>query len=262
MRIEEKSWNEFWAAYWRIEHRHQIPGIFDWDGQLVDFIEQTCQLAPGARLLDLGCGGGDQAKLFARKGYAVVGFDIAPALIEFANRQFAKEDLRGTFIVGDMRAIDYVAEFDACLILSGTFGFFGDLEDRKLLRAIARALKPRGKAFIMFVPLRRAGQRAKTWSETKEGWQLAETWLDVETSSYRSRAFIIRNDGVIVRPASEPGYHADETIRCYTIPELQAMLAQAGLRYLASYSSDDLAVPPKPLRADAVRDIVVAKSPD
>ncbi len=259
MRVEEKSWNEFWAAYWRIERRHQIPGIFEWDCQLVDFIEQTCQLAPGARLLDLGCGGGDQAKLFARKGYAVVGIDLAPALIEFANRQFAKENLRGTFIVGDMRAIDYAAEFDACLILSGTFGFFGDVGDQKLLCVIARALKPRGKVFIMFVPPSRAGQRAKTWSETENGWQLTETWFDVETSSYRSRPLVIRKDGVVVRPKPESGYHADEAIRCYSIPELQTMIAQAGLNYLASYSSDDLSLPPKPLPADAARNIVMAE---
>jgi SAM-dependent methyltransferase len=259
MRVEEKSWNEFWAAYWRIERRHQIPGIFEWDCQLVEFIEHVCLLAPGARLLDLGCGGGDQAKLLARKGYVVVGIDIAPSLIEFANRQFATENLRGTFIIGAMRAIDYTAEFDACLVLSGTFGFFGDVEDEALLCAISRALKPGGKAFIMFVPIGRAGKRTRSWSETKDGWELSETWFDVEASTYRSRIVIIRNDGVILRPKPEPGYHADEVIRCYTVPEMQAMFVKVGLHYRTSYSSDDLSVPPKPLAVDVVRNIIVAE---
>lgn len=117
----------------------------------MDFIEAACKLHPDGRILDLGCGGGDQAKVFARKGYDVVGMDIAPSLIEFARRQFKKERLKGKFLVGDMRKIKYREEFDACLLLSGTFGFFGDDEDQKLLSSIHRALKVGAKAFIMFL---------------------------------------------------------------------------------------------------------------
>ena len=261
MRIEEKSWNEFWAVHFRIDHRHRIPGIFEWDRQLVAFIEQVCQLAPPARILDLGCGGGDQAKLFAHKGYAVVGIEIAPPLVEFARQQFARENLSGTFIIGDMRDIAYDAEFDACLMLSGTFGFFGDDGDQKLLCSILRALKPGGKTFLMVVPVGHAGRRIRKWSETDGGWALTETWFDVETSTYRSNHFIVLRDGALLRPKAEPGYHANEVIRCYTLPEMRAMLARAGLRYLASYSNGDLSLPPKPPGADVPRDIVVAERP-
>ena len=128
LRVQERSWNEFWAKHWRVDQRHKIPGIFEWDRQLIAFIEHVCQLTPGDRVLDLGCGGGDQAKVFAQKGYEVVGIEIAPALVAFAEQQFARAGLSGTFIAGDMRAIEYDAEFDACVILSGTFGFFGDVE--------------------------------------------------------------------------------------------------------------------------------------
>ena len=62
-----------------------------------------------------------------------------------------------------------------------------------------------------------------------------------------------------MRPKEEPGYHANEVIRCYTLPEMRAMLSKAGLRYLASYSNDDLTVPPKPPAPEAVRNIVVAE---
>ncbi len=261
LKVVEKTWNEFWAAYWRLDHRHSIPGIFEWDRQLVNFIENVCQLSPGGRILDLGCGGGDQAKVFAQKGYEVVGVDIAPSLIESAKRQFQKEGLKSAFIVGDMRAIHYDAEFDACVMLSGTFGFFGDVEDQNLLGSIYRAIKVGGKAFIMFLSAEGLNRRSRSWSEIKDGWELNESWLDTETSTYRSRVFIIQKDGTLVRPKTEPAYHANETIRCYTIPEMQAMLARAGLRYLASYSADDLSVPPKPLAPETVRNIVVAERP-
>jgi SAM-dependent methyltransferase len=261
LKIVEKTWNEFWAAYWRIDHRRSIPGIFEWDRQLVDFIENVCQLSPGMRVLDLGCGGGDQAKVFAERGYAVTGIDIAPSLIEFAKQQFLKHKLKGTFIVGDMRTIDYKAQFDVCVILSGTFGFFGDIEDQNLLRSICQALKVGGKVFIMFMSANRLNKHRTSWSETKDGWELSESRIDTETSTYRSRIFIIRRDGVIIQPKTEPGYHANEIIRCYTIPEMREMLARAELQFLASYSSSCMSVPPKPLPSEAERNIVVAERP-
>jgi SAM-dependent methyltransferase len=259
LKVVERTWNEFWAAYWRIERRHSTPGISDWDRQLVSFIGSVCQLSPGGRILDLGCGGGDQAKVFAHRGYEVVGVDIAPPLIEFAKRQFESEGLRGTFIVGDMRSINYDAEFDACVILSGTFGFFGDVGDQHLLRSMRQATKVGGRVFISFLPANRLNRHNRSWSETRDGWELSESWIDTETSTYRSRVFVVRRDGTLLRPKAEPGYHANEAIRCYSIPEMRAMLSRAGLRYLASYSDDDLSVPPKSLTPEAVRNIVVAE---
>jgi SAM-dependent methyltransferase len=261
LEIQEKSWNEFWARHWRIDQRHKILGIFDYDRQLVAFVEHVCQLAPGNRVLDLGCGGGDQAQVFARRGYEVVGIDIAPPLISFARQQFEEEGLSGTFIAGDMRAINYDAEFDACVTLSGTFGFFGDAEDQKLLVLICKALKPGGKVFINFVAPNQYRGHERTWSEIENGWRLREEWFDSETSTYRSRTFLILEDGTLVKPKPEPGYHADEAIRCYSIPEMQALLAVAGLRYIASYSSRELALPPRELTPDAVRNVVVAERP-
>lgn len=261
LRVVERTWNEFWAAHWRIDHRHSIPRIFEWDRELVDFIENACRLRPGARILDLGCGGGDQAKVFAQKGYEVTGIDVAPSLIEFSKQQFRRERLKGVFMVGDMRGIDYDGDFDACVMLSGTFGFFGDVEDQALLGSICRAVKTGGRVFIMLLSPEGRRNHVRSWSETEEGWELDESWFDTETSTYRSRVLIIQKDGTLLRPKTEPGYHANEVIRCYTIPEMRTMLAKAGLRYLASYSADDLSIPPKPLAPGAVRNIVVAGRP-
>ena len=261
LKVIEKSWSEFWAAYWRIDHRHRIPGIFEWDRQLVDFIEAACKLHPGGRILDLGCGGGDQARVFAQRGYEVVGWNIAPPLIKFAGRQFKKERLKGKFLVGDMRKIKFREEFDACLLLSGTFGFFMDEGDQKLLSSIRLALKPGGKTFIMFLSPKQQDKHERTWSKIKDGWELSEGWLDAETSTYRSRIFLIKKDGTLIRPKVEPGYHADEAIRCYTVPEMRGMLNKAGLKHLASYSSKDFSLPPRPPAPEAERNIILAERP-
>lgn len=259
LKVIERSWNEFWAYYWRIEDLHRIPGIAEWDCKIVNFIEHVCKLKPPARVLDLACGGGDQAKVFAQKGYNVVGIDIAPSLIDYAQQQFSREKLEGTFFVGDMREIDYNSEFDACVILSGSFGFFGDVEDQRLLCSIQRALKMGSKVFIMFKSANRPVECGRGWREIEDGWELSEDGFDTETSTKWGTVFIIRKDGTIIVPKQEPGYHANERIRCYTMPEMQKMFLEAGLEYLACYSDRHLDVPPKPLPEDVVCNIIVGK---
>ena len=259
LKTEEKSWNEFWAKYWRIDHRRTNPGIFEWDRREVDFVEAVCQLEPGSRVLDLACGGGDQAKIFAQKGFAVVGVEIAPALVDFARQQFVKEGLEGTLVVGDMRDIRYLAEFDACVLLGGSFGFFGLTGDQALLVSIGRALKPGGTAYITFYPVRAIGKPRRTWDRIKGGWRLGESWFDAETSTHMSTVTIINRDGTIIQPKAEDGYHANQAIRCYTVPEIKAMLTSAGLDYVASYASSDLSVPVNNPPVGAARDIVVVR---
>jgi cyclopropane fatty-acyl-phospholipid synthase-like methyltransferase len=258
-RMIEKSWNEFWAYYWRVDDRHRIPGIAEWDRKLVDFIERVCRLKPPARVLDLACGGGDQAKVFVRKGYEVVGVDIASSLVEYAEQQFSTEKLRGTFIVGDMREIDYDTEFDACVILSGSFGFFGDVEDRKLLCSMQKALRAGGKVFIMFIAANQKIEHRREWREKKDGWELSEVWFDPETSVRCGTVMIIRKDGSVIIPKKELGYCANERIRCYTVAEMQAMFTEAGLKHVASYSDHHLDLPPEPLPGDAVLNIVIGE---
>ncbi len=259
LQVIEKSWNEFWAYFFRIEHRHSIPNIFDWDRRLVEFIERVCELRPPAKILDLACGGGDQAKLFAAKGYQITGVDIAPCLIEFAKKRFDEARLSGEFVVGDMRKIDYDGEFELCTVLSGSFGFFGDSEDRELLKSIRRSLVPGGHAFIMYLSPKYRPEHVRRWAEADDGWDLYESWFDKETNSYRARTFIIRKDGTMIVPKAEPDYHADETIRCYTVDELKVMLVEAGLEYLGAYSSRELGKDAQKKPSASTSDIVLAR---
>jgi len=258
LKIVEKSWNEFWAYYWRITDRHQIPGIFEWDKRLVSLIEKVCKIAPPMNVLDLGCGGGDQAKLFAEKGYSIVGIDIAEPLIGHARKLFERDGLTGKFIVGDMRNIQYNNEFDLCTLLSGTFGFFSDDGNLELLKKIHCALKENGKVFIMYLSPFREHKRVRTWREIEAGYQLSETWFDIKTSTYRGTIRLIMNDGTILIPKNEAGYHANEVIRCYTIPEIEGLLKEAhfgDIKYLSRKHIDNLDVLIEPWDT---RDIVVA----
>src|SRR6516164_2425848 len=57
---------------------------------------------PPARLLDVGCGTGWTSLFFARRGYEVVGVDIAPDMIHHANENKQRAQLDNVrFLVCD-----------------------------------------------------------------------------------------------------------------------------------------------------------------
>jgi SAM-dependent methyltransferase len=232
------TYQEYWGYYWRVISRHKIPGIFKWDQDLVDLIETQCALKPGASVLDLGCGGGDQAKVFARRGYHVVGIDMVKSLIDFATESFRKEGLKGEFHHGDMRDITYQNQFDLCVILSGTFGLLKENESETLLNKIRQALKPAGQTFLDYLPLEQYSKLSHTrnWNKIENGFSLREEWFDIPTSTYRSKNIHILLDGKVIRAAQESGYNSDEVIRCYGNREIEDMADRHGFSVRAHLS--------------------------
>jgi cyclopropane fatty-acyl-phospholipid synthase-like methyltransferase len=144
MKAIAKGWQDFWAESFRIKHRRQIVGIKEWDRKLVTHVVETLGLNKNVRLLDLACEGGDQAIEFARRGMRVVGIDIAKVLVDHGNDAARHESLPVRIIQGDMREVSFKDEFDACVILSGSFGFFGDEGNLRVLQIMEQALKRRG----------------------------------------------------------------------------------------------------------------------
>ncbi len=57
------------------------------------------------RMLDLGCGTGAAARVFAAAGYAVVGVDSASEMLRQARYQAEHRQQPATFLQGDMRAL-------------------------------------------------------------------------------------------------------------------------------------------------------------
>ena len=253
------TYQEYWGYYWRVVSRHKIPGIFEWDQDLVNLIEKQCALKPGASVLDLGCGGGDQVKLFARKGYRVVGIDKVRSLIEFATDVFKKEGLSGEFHTADMREVEYQNEFDLCVMLSGTFGLPAEKENEQLLQKIHRALKPDGQTFIDYLPFESYSRLSHTrsWNTIDGGFSLKEEWFDVPSSTYRSKHIHILMDGKVIKPAEEAGYNADEVIRCYGFREIEDLAKRTGYGVKAHLSKKHIGNPDYIPEASEPRGIVI-----
>lgn len=129
--------------------------------QEVDALLDVLDLAPGMRVLDVGCGPGRHALELAERGIEVVGLDISATFIGVALDRAAESagSTRATFVVGDARTMDFDEEFDAAISLcQGAFGLGGPgpftddphnlRHERAVLAGIHRALRPGGRTAV------------------------------------------------------------------------------------------------------------------
>jgi ubiquinone/menaquinone biosynthesis C-methylase UbiE len=81
---------------------------------------QRLNVAPGSRLLDVGCGAGQLALIAARAGAQVTGCDIAVNWLEKARTRAAAEGLDVRFEEGDAESLPYAdGQFDVVTSLIG-----------------------------------------------------------------------------------------------------------------------------------------------
>jgi SAM-dependent methyltransferase len=204
--------------------------------QEVDFLVDALDLAPGRRVLDVGCGPGRHAHELARQGIAVHGIDISQRFIDLA-RDAAPPG--ATFERLDARRLPFAAEFDAAVSLcQGAFGLvLGPGADAAVLDGMARALRPGGRlavtAFNAYFQVRYG-----------EGRLDAATGINHEQTE-------VRDEAGIPKPV-------DLWTHCFTPTELRHLVDGAGLRLDAIWSVAPGAYRREPPTTESPEYLVVA----
>jgi SAM-dependent methyltransferase len=176
--------------------------------QEVDFLVDVLALAPGHRVLDVGCGPGRHAHALAARGIDVVGVDVSERFVELARRDAPNR--HAAFEVGDARALPYDSEFDAVLSLcQGAFGLVGE-QDPDVLQGMARAVRPGGHvAFTGF-----SAYFAVRFLEEGD-------WFEADTGVHHER--------MTVKNEAGDDAEFDGWTSCFTPRELRLMCRAAGL---------------------------------
>jgi ubiquinone/menaquinone biosynthesis C-methylase UbiE len=108
--------------------------------ELFDAILAYAHVPPGGRILDLACGTGLGMARYVERGYAVVGVDVAPAMIEQARRTIPlREGLE--FAIGRAEALPFA---DASFDLVSCAQAFHWFEPHAAFAQCARVLRPGG----------------------------------------------------------------------------------------------------------------------
>ncbi len=200
----------------------------------VGFLVAQLGLAPGARVLDIGCGPGRHAHALGRLGIEVVGIDISTRFVELA----AVDAPPGvTFVRADARALPDLGTFDAVISLcQGAFGLAGGGPgapvitsvdpDGVVLAQMARVLVPGGRlalsAFSAYFQVR---------------------FLE-DSDAFDAARGVNHERAVLKDPEGRDSEH-DLWTSCFTPRELRLLGADAGLAVDAIWS-----VTPGAYRAD------------
>ena len=111
------------------------------------------------RLLDAGCGTGENALLAASRGADVTGIDVAPTAIARARAKASERGLTARFEVADALGLGRLSLTLDTVIDSGVFHVFGDDDRARYVASLAAVLRPAGACYLMCFSDRQPG----TW---------------------------------------------------------------------------------------------------
>ncbi|MBO2622841.1 SAM-dependent methyltransferase [Shewanella algae] len=149
----------------------------DWASRKLAVIERQVdwlcsQLAPGAQVLDLGCGPGFYTQLLAKRGFCCTGVDFSPASIAYAQQQAQAAGLDIDYQLLDVRSYRPTKKFDFIMMTFGELNVFSAADAKSLLKHCANWLTPSGKLLVevhSFDEVKRQGQAEPSWQRHSQG---------------------------------------------------------------------------------------------
>ena len=246
--------SDWYKTAFRFDYLRVYPHRNDEEARRqVDFLLERLDIAPPCDVLDLGCGDGRHSLELARRGYRVTGLDLSEELLERARRRSAEEGLDITFIQGDMRDPPGISAFDLVVNFFTSFGYFReDGENTRVLEAISRSLRPGGRFLMDYLNREYViSTLVPADSRTLGGMEVEQRrWITGDPSEAGGHVRI--NKHVRIREeGTERSY--DESVRMYTLEELDAMMGRAGLKVTRTYGDFD----GSPVSAEAPRNILI-----
>jgi ubiquinone/menaquinone biosynthesis C-methylase UbiE len=187
-------------------------------------------LPPRGRVLDIGCGTGQQTVLFKNKGFDVVGIDISIGLVGVANKKLCE----GICMASDACQLPFPdARFDAVTSAGSTVNHIPDYH--RFFEEAGRVLKPGGHIFL---------ESDNKWKPDIL-WCMASALTGDPLKYHEAPSNVIRH---VLRPLRQgypyvfPLAYDDNKVkllhlRTFTFHELRDELKSVGCDIIASYGA-------------------------
>ncbi|GAB4329206.1 MAG: class I SAM-dependent methyltransferase [Flammeovirgaceae bacterium] len=216
--MKKKEWFAEWfnSPFYHILYKHRD----NTEAQIfMKHLIDKLKIEPQHKIMDVGCGKGRHAIFLNQLGLEVLGVDLSPENIMYA-QQFANERL--TFAVHDMRMPYPSCCFDFIFNLFTSFGYFDtDEEHVQAIRSISSSLKKGGILVIDFFNTYHILNTLPQIAEkTEEG-------VCFKTIKYLEKDFIIKD---IEITCHQQKYYFQEKVKALTEDNFLYYFSQTGLK--------------------------------
>ena len=205
-------------------------------------------------VLELGCGTGNITEILARYGYDMIGVDNSGEMLEIA---VGKRDISGhniLYLEQDMREFELYGTVRAVVSICDSINYITQEDDLLQVFKLVNNYLDIGGVFIFdlntIYKYEEIGEM--TIAENRE--DASFIWENIyyeeeKINSYDLTLFIKDENGKFDK------YFENHIQRAYTIEEIQVLLHEAGLEYVASYDAFSM----NPIRSDSERIYVIAR---
>ncbi|MFC1790077.1 class I SAM-dependent methyltransferase [Patescibacteria group bacterium] len=116
-----------------------------WQKEDKAYIERFLRLlSPGARILDVGCGPGNLAAYFTKKGFPVVGIDLSQAMLKIARQKAPGAEFKSM----DIRDLQFSPNSFEAIISAYSLVYVPKKETEETLLGFKRVIKSEGYLFL------------------------------------------------------------------------------------------------------------------
>lgn len=205
-----------------------------------DMVESILNLPKGSKILDCPCGYGRHSLELARRGYHMTGVDLCTEFLEEAraNAQKLTDDQVCTLVHGDMRSLPgELQNFDACINMFLSFGFFDDKTNTDVLEGYYNALRPGG---ILLIHSDVNPDRLESGKYVDRATRQLKSGDTLFISEAIDPATNTLNGSWTIQTTPDKKISGSYSVRIYTHKEMNAMVKAAGFMELETIYPSDL----------------------
>ncbi len=213
-------------------------------------VRRLLRLRKPMRVLDVPCGMGRLTLPLAERGLGMTGVDFNASYLRRARREARGRNLDIRFVRADMRRLGFDGEFDAVFNWFGSFGYFSDRDNFRVVECAFAALRPGGRFLVEGINQ----SWLRTYLRPTDEWAVGGVRIE-NRRSWDARQSRVRDTWTLSRGRQRERHRI--SIRLFNGAEMRALLRSAGFCDIRLYG----ARPIGPLTRHSPRLLAVATKP-